>query len=568
MATVSDIVTEINHVQALIANRSKAIASASTDMSTIEMKFVTQVANKIGNLAALDTIGSNALFQAVNDASLADDSRNMLVDAIDNKLLNGEVDDASGNATQKCVHPTLWMKADFLEGIQDQRKSFAVKLQMLADYLTSMGINHPHEQTYKWWFAALIGIHYTEGFPSYQSIYKHLEDLKANVAASRKKWPFPPIATYPKSPHQLPDAQYTYIFGDDLIAPVEIPRLAIIANHNMPLRKNSKLLEMDGKPKPSFLQQPDSASHIDGGSTSAGHVPLPQASSNGPDTMLCHVKTSATANESLARPHWATELISMLSSPDARHTASPMVQVKKEQAIAGLQSISTNRRPVWVDELLAALGSHTQEMEECVMTAPKAETDPQKRIAQKLRPKSSIGLRLDTPHAPEPIMDADEQESGRVSMEDYERRSMDAMESIHEKRQAAKAEKALLNKKQKADKAKAGKPSSKSEASAANTEIVKSDAKPLMKKPSAHTTLKRPASSADTRRPKCPAPDDSTPVHYNGGVIYNPLSKPAFRCIRTAGNYNSEKQCFWKGDMESAWNTALEHIDEMRLAHA
>ena len=72
--------------------------------------------------------------------------------------------------------------------------------------------------------------------------------------------------------------------------------------------------------------------------------------------------------------------------------------------------------------------------------------------------------------------------------------------------------------------------------------------------------FKRPAGAA----PSCPEYDDATPTPYNGGVIYNPPTFGGFRCIREAGNYNSEKQIRWHGDIEEAWENALQAIDVAR----
>ena len=244
------------------------------------------------------------------------------------------------------------------------------------------------------------------------------------------------------------------------------------------------------------------------------------------------------------------------------------LEIKKEQARNGLQSISPDRRPDWVDELLAVLAPKRQDSEEGVPPASEAQ-EVQNRLAMKLRPKSSIGLRIAATEAPMSSGTNEEPPAERISMEEYERRSMEALKSIQEKRAEANAEKKRLKAAQ-AAKAKAGKPAAKSKDCAVKAK--REEAQTPMKRPATSDVLKRPAASAGhgfaKRRPKCPKADNSKPVHYNGGVVYNPASQPAFRCIRTAGDYNTEKKCPWKDDMDGAWAAALKYIDDMRCEEA
>ena len=290
----------------MIKSRESASGHGPVDTTALQAKLTGQVVIKISNLQSLDMLASTALFDAINASSLRDECKQKLITAVDAKILDAPCAAVDSSLTQRNTNPESWSSAPLLEALQDQRKSLAVKLQILADYMTSLGINHPHEQTLKWWYAMVLAFHYTTGWPTYRSIFEHLEVLKNNVEASRKRWPFPVLKTYPKNPSQLPDEQYVHIFGSDIIGTVEIPRLAVIANHHIPLRKNSKLLEVHGGPP----------------STPSAPPPSPPANrGNVPAVPREHSNTAASSSADTPMPSWATELMGMLAVTQSQHVA-------------------------------------------------------------------------------------------------------------------------------------------------------------------------------------------------------------------------------------------------------
>ena len=101
-----------------------------------------------------------------------------------------EEDDTGGGPSRKNqlnVHPLTWCTPEILKSLGG-RSPIATMIQMLAEYMSlSLGMKKPHEQTYKWWLALLIMMHYQSVYPRYQLIYEHLqcqEQDKVNYVVS------------------------------------------------------------------------------------------------------------------------------------------------------------------------------------------------------------------------------------------------------------------------------------------------------------------------------------------------------------------------------------------------
>ena len=59
--------------------------------------------------------------------------------------------------------------------------------------------------------------------------------------------------------------------------------------------------------------------------------------------------------------------------------------------------------------------------------------------------------------------------------------------------------------------------------------------------------------------------DIETPdVDYNGGRNYSSWKRQAFRAITTKGAFNTEKTAPWSDNPKSAWQLALQKIDDAR----
>ena len=77
---------------------------------------------------------------------------------------------------------------------------------------------------------------------------EYVRVFKVAVKDCRKKTKIPPMATYPKNPHELPEPVFRLMFPDDdpPIA-INLERFAATAKSHVPLRKNSKLLKLESR---------------------------------------------------------------------------------------------------------------------------------------------------------------------------------------------------------------------------------------------------------------------------------------------------------------------------------
>ena len=148
-------------------------------------------------------------------------------------------------------------------------------------------------------------------WPSYKLVHEYLRCLKSAIASQRKKATIPRIAQYPQVPHELPDAVFAAIFGDEHPITIVIERFCVVAKHHVPLRRNSRLITIEEKRCV----------------VSSAPLPVAQAASPSSHMPAIHahpsptaVSGAATASSAATQPHvmledappaWALKLLSM-----------------------------------------------------------------------------------------------------------------------------------------------------------------------------------------------------------------------------------------------------------------
>ena len=322
-------------------------AGGKADASKLQAKLATQLANKISSIAVLDSVGAGALYDAIEESGLAQGNAQMLVAAVDAKVLvTTEVAQSTpANNTQLLVNPEAWMPPNLAQGLQDPRKSFDAKLQLVADFLSLCGCNHPHEKTFKWWFSAVLASHFPTGLPSYQNIFDKYTGFKQVMETSRKHWPLAKIYNYPKTPNQLPDAVFSHIYGDELPCTISIPRLSVIATHHIPQRKNNRLLLGGAALSPAQLGAAGSSSD---------EINSPAASA----AALSQSQPPPQSRSHTDEPEWVRDLKEMLRETKAAKSEPHGEAVKKEQVRALLTDVAeAEGHPQWAKDLLNILGS-------------------------------------------------------------------------------------------------------------------------------------------------------------------------------------------------------------------
>ena len=329
MSSFVDVANEIKSAGVLVHKRCRAGGKA--DASQLQAKLATQLANKISTIHVLDSAGAGTLYDAVQESGLEEKNAQLLVTAVDEKMLatSEAVQDTAGSSTQVLINPEKWMTPSLVEGLQDPRKSFDAKLQLTADFLSLCGCNHPHEKTFKWWFAAVLASHFTGGLPNYQCIFEQYTAFKQIMETCRTPWRFPKILHYPQTPNQLPDAVFSHIYSDELPVTVSIARLSVIASHHIPQRKNNRLL-VGGTAL--FSAPPDTPKHASTSRLSPRKLaPQPQLSladsgspsSNSGGQSQSQIDPATQLDSPTAEPDWVQNLKDVL-----RPTK---VEVKKPQ---------------------------------------------------------------------------------------------------------------------------------------------------------------------------------------------------------------------------------------------
>ena len=325
---VVDVIEAINGAGTMVKKRLCILDSPSA-ADACEMKITFQIATMISNVASIVSTEASQLYDAIATSGLREKAVNVLVAAIDEQLLETAGDTgATSTLTQKLLNPEAWMPERLRNTFDDPRASLNVKCQALADFLTLCGCNHPHEQTYKWWYAAVVAKHFTQAWPSARTVFEHYEYLKSLVSTSRKTWPFVTIYKYPKTPHQLSDSALKHIYGDEVPTTVEIPNLVHVAQHRIPLRKNSKLLLQDAK-----SQQPSNRDR-DAGAFLAAKSETSLSSEASASQHRCTLEDSTSD-----APQWAADLKGILQAPDGELESSGSVASLKTAVASALRAL-------------------------------------------------------------------------------------------------------------------------------------------------------------------------------------------------------------------------------------
>ena len=285
------------------------------------------------------------------------------------------------------------------------------------------------------------------------------------VSSSRKPWPVPVIYKYPKSPHQLHDDQYAHVFGNAIVTAISVPRLALIAHHHIPMRKNSKPLPLhaDQVASPPSDHTPGHASQT------VRHTPSAQPSHTNTRVKDEHVNAreeqASSSASGIACPEWATELMAMLQSPIKQEGTA--ITTKRGQVVEGLQGIPfPSGQPSWVSDLVQMLNGGQQMAQPVEPPTEPAVAEPpnlaplaplqrtseasnasvQNALAVALRPKRAIGLRLTAKtNPPEGVTagagvggdaptDATTSAVPRATAEALEKKAMDALTTVKQKR--------------------------------------------------------------------------------------------------------------------------------------
>ena len=230
---IEAILDEINQVskftrRPIIGNLMDSLV-AKIGLLTLTTAKAMLLSSHIEGISSFDTIQRERLLVAV-DTTLT------------NQLTDSPVEGDPAVKTQHLLNCCGYITAKIGAELSSRTISISTKVQIVSDFLVWCGCNHPHEQTYKWWLAMLVRLHFDNGWPTCNAIFSLLADMKQCVEISRKRFPFPALRHYPKSPHDLFPAMFTHIYGTELPAPIVIDRLSITASKYIPLRRNSKML--------------------------------------------------------------------------------------------------------------------------------------------------------------------------------------------------------------------------------------------------------------------------------------------------------------------------------------
>ena len=304
MTSLADLINEIDESVSLVASR-RAVCNNPEKIRALQRKLGSSMAAKIMNLDIVTPASAKVLLDAIKRSAYGDESCAIVIAAVDSKL-DTELDEAptskASKKNQLLVNAPHWVTSKLVAALRG-KSPFELKLDAVAEHLVNgLGCQHPHEQTLKFWLTLALLQHF-DVYPSYQKVFDYLGVFKAAVKDCRKKTKIPPMATYPKNPHELPEPVFRLMFPeDDPPIAITIERFAATAKSHVPLRKNSKLLKLEAR----------------------GEVPTTSVQQHAPRAPQQDAPQSATLPVSqTAPPDWMAHLITLLTTKHAAEAVAP-----------------------------------------------------------------------------------------------------------------------------------------------------------------------------------------------------------------------------------------------------
>ena len=206
MTSLADLINEIDESVSLVASR-RAACNNPGKIEALQRKLGSSMAAKIMNLDIVTPASAKVLLDAIKRSAYGDESCAIVIAAVDSKL-DTELDEAptskASKKNQLLVNAQHWVTSKLVAALRG-KSPFELKLDAVADHLVNvLGCQHPHEQTLKFWLTLAL-LHHFDVYPSYQKVFDYLNVFKVAVKDCRKKTKIPPMATYPKNPHELPE---------------------------------------------------------------------------------------------------------------------------------------------------------------------------------------------------------------------------------------------------------------------------------------------------------------------------------------------------------------------------
>ena len=231
----------------------KAFLSQGGRNAELACKLAFSMATQVRSLPQPVDCGiASELKEAVLMSGYDDAGKEMIVAAIEEQLFKGLVVPGKGSSKQgisQKLHehlPRFILKHEAVQ-FQSPSTSYEAKQQLLIDRLGKLGVINPDEYTVAYCVALLL-IWHVDKLPSHRSSHRKLLDFKAALALSKKAYPLHPIHRFPSTPHELPEDNKLWAYGEQAeFNDDTVPSLRYVAMEHIALRGNSKLLKKKRK---------------------------------------------------------------------------------------------------------------------------------------------------------------------------------------------------------------------------------------------------------------------------------------------------------------------------------
>ena len=243
---VAAIAAELTGLTGYIQSRADAGGTADPG---ITMKLCQGIAAKVMHVdGQFSPAHAATITNAIPTAVLSRQCIDVLISACDARVASagGALNGTVKGPTQICGTPWNYGTQSDVDVVNSKTTSVTCKIDVIVKRLHQCGLLNPHEQTYKWVLAWVLAAHF-DTFPRYAEVYAMLQDVKQafdsvdpHAAAALMR-----LRNFPDHPKDMPAAMYNIVYADAPPVAQEPPRVRMIGNHHIPMRKNSKLLSAE-----------------------------------------------------------------------------------------------------------------------------------------------------------------------------------------------------------------------------------------------------------------------------------------------------------------------------------
>ncbi len=239
----SALIKEIDSAQQFFSAR----RSDEPGAAQMTKNFANGLIQQINSCLSMTLPDATSLMHALKESPYDDTDLKRIEKTIDAKVMMLKPSTSATVKDQILRNWNDWCSQADHEVFDDPKTPWRAKVTRLVERANSVGCSRPAEETLRWMLAFLLMKHYME-IPNATEIHHKVHELKQVVLCERKTFPYEQLIVFSGNPLELPEDIWSYAYGDGEPISVTMLGLKTIADKQVAMRSNSKLLKKGALP--------------------------------------------------------------------------------------------------------------------------------------------------------------------------------------------------------------------------------------------------------------------------------------------------------------------------------